>query len=181
MQESTYQPRQTDSLTTGKAKGKPRPIGQHVGELGLETRTSFNEKRQAALAAEQQSQQRFTVTNRFYTALKAIYGSKFEAQFATPAEVKQSKAMWCEDIEPLPEKRLMACLRNAKREMKTGNPDYQWPNIGLILGYCNSDWERQCHKPFIPAGAMIEDKTGKEKRRNEGLKNIRALRETVGL
>ena len=181
MDTSTLQTRLKNSSTTGSGNGKPTQIGMLVGELGSETQTSFNENRQAALATEQQSQQQYTVVNRFYTALKAIYGSKFDMQFNTPAEVRQSKAMWCEDIEPLPESRLMACLRNAKREMKSGNPDYQWPNIGLILGFNGGDWERSAHRRDFTGTAALEDKTAKERKLEERKAQLAKLREECGL
>ena len=181
MPASTYQPRPTNSSTTGNPKGKPRQIGELVGELGSETLTGFNERQQAAQAAERQSQPQSTVTNRFYTALKAIYGSKFDMQFNTAAEVRDSKAMWGEDIEALSEQRLLACLRNAKRQMKSGHPDYHWPNIGLILGYAGSDWESAAQRNDFTGCAQIEDATGKEKRIAERKAQLKQLREQSGL
>ncbi len=130
-------------------------------------------------ARETQFQPPSTVTDRFYVALKAIYGTKFSAQFQTPAEVHQSKAMWGREIDGLSEGQLRACLKNAKRELMTGNPNYLWPNIGLILGHSNSSWEHDRLKYVQPVG--IEDKTAKEKRRLVGIDEIRKLREQCGL
>lgn len=121
-----------------------------------------------------------TVTDRFYSALKAIYGTKFSSQFATAAEVHQSKAMWGREIDGLSEDQLRKCLQNAKRELMSGNRDYQWPNLGLILGYADMDWERQCHR-VVQRSNLIEDISAKEKRCANGLEEIRKLREATGL
>jgi len=89
--------------------------------------------------------------------------------------------MWGEDIEALSEKRLLACLRNAKRQMKTGHPDYQWPNIGLILGYVDSSWESAAQRNDFTGCAQLEDLTGKEKRIEERKAQLKKLREQTGL
>ena len=120
------------------------------------------------------------VIDRFYRALKAIYGTKFSSQFASAREVDQSKAMWGEDIIKHNENQLRECLRNAKKELMGGNRDYQWPNIGLILGYCNNAWERQCHRPIDP-GLLLENKTLSEEGCAQRLENLRKLRAEVGL
>ena len=70
--------------------------------------------------------------------------------------------MWAEDILSLSETQLRESLRNAKRQMKMGNPDYQWPNIGLILGHGANAWETQCHKIVDPATLITRKRTPEE-------------------
>lgn len=155
-------------------------IGSLVGELGSGTLTDSNARLKEIGARETQFQQPSTVTDRFYVALKAIYGAKFSSQFVTPAEVHQSKAMWGREIDGMPENKLRACLEHAKREMMKGNPKYEWPNMGLILGYNAGDWERQCHK-ILRTDNMIEDTTKKEADRLWRIEQMKKLRAETGI
>lgn len=172
--------KQTDLSTTGKEKGRPEQIGSLLGDSGYETLTSSNEKLKKMAEKETVFQPPSTVTDRFYSALKAIYGTKFSSQFSTPAEVHQSKAMWAREIDGLSEDQLRKCLQNAKREMLSGNKDYLWPNMGLILGYCSNDWERQAHR-IVDQSNMLENKTAKEKRIEQGRNELQKMREELGL
>lgn len=129
---------------------------------------------------DRKSPEHSEVIDRFYRALKAIYGTKFSSQFASAREVDQSKTMWGEDIMKRNETQLRECLRNAKKELMGGNRDYQWPNIGLILGYANNAWERQCHQIVEPS-SLLENKTLAEEKNAERLENLRILRAEVGL
>jgi len=178
MDTSTSSKKPTSSSTTGKPKGKPEQIGKLVGELGSGEPTSTSEKAlQTALNASR-SQQLSEVIHRFYKALKAIYGSKFDMQFSTAREVDESKVMWGEDITALNVMQLKACLVNAKRMIRAGHKDYAWPNIGLILGFIDldKDWERQAHKPYVPPERLIEDLTAKDKRIKTGNDTITDLK-----
>ena len=158
-----------------------KQIGSLLGEIKSESKPSTKKDSNTEIASGREYQPQSTGTiDRFYTALKAIYGSKFTAQFDTAAEVRQSKAMWAENIAAQSDDKLRECLRNAKRQMMGGNPDYQWPNIGLILGHGSDAWERQCHKPFRPDRAL-EDKTGWEKRRAANIDALAKLREETGI
>jgi len=55
------------------------------------------------------------------------------------------------------------------------------PSAGEFRDMCltNYEWETRCHK-ILPTDNMIEDITGKEKRRAEGLEKIRALKQQFG-
>ncbi len=168
-----------DLSTIGNPKGRPGQIGSLVGELGSGTLTSINERLKELGGKETKFQQPSKVTDRFYVALKAIYGTKFSSQFTTPAEVHQSKGMWGREIEGMSEDRLRRCLHHAKRELMSGNPQYLWPNIGLILGYNSSDWERQCHREFEPE-RLLEDHGAKEAAREAGAKAIAEMNALFG-
>lgn len=59
-----------------------------------------------------------------------------------------------------------------------GSNDFP-PNAGQFRDLClsNFDWERQCHKEFSPPA--LEDHTAKERRRQEGLEQMKKLRESL--
>jgi hypothetical protein len=117
------------------------------------------------------------VIHRFFKALKAIYGGKFDQQFSSAAEVDQSKMMWGEEITGMSESQLKDCLINAKRMIRSGHKDYLWPNIGLILGFVQADssWERQCHKIFEP-DCLLVDLTAEEANQELGKKALQDMK-----
>jgi len=117
--------------------------------------------------------------HRFFKQLKAIYGSKFGQQFSSAAEVDQSKMMWGEEITSKTDAQIDACLVNAKQMLGSRHKDYLWPNIGVILGFVETDssWERKCHELYQPE-TLLENLTEKEANQEAGKK---ALQEMMAL
>lgn len=178
MHTSTYSTKRNDLSTTGKVKGSPELIGSLLGELGSEMPTSSKSKMLQEGINASKSQMLSQVIHRFFKALKAIYGSKFDQQFSSAVEVDQSKLMWGEDITVMNDIQLKACLVNAKRMIRSGHKDYLWPNIGLILGFIQADssWKRQSHKLYIPRERQIEDLTDKEANNKVGSEHLAGMK-----
>ena len=118
------------------------------------------------------SQRQFAVIDRFYSAVRAIYGSKFDQQFHSEQDVIESKQMWGPDISAKKDVQLLACIQNAKSRIKTGDQDWMWPNMGLILGHVESSWEHAATRLDFTGTAQLEDLTAKERRIEEGKKHM---------
>lgn len=116
-----------------------------------------------------------TKTEMFFSLLRSVYGaSKYYQQWPTDLDIQAAHALWKSEIERHTEQELKAAIDNAQRQATNGEPEWQWPNIGLILSGAKRH-ATAAHKPFaaeLPRAILTND----EKRQR-----IAALREAVGL
>ena len=80
--------------------------------------------------------------------------------------------MWGPDIAAKDNGQLLACIKNAKSRMKLGDPDWMWPNMGLILGHVDTSWESAAQRQDFTGHAQLEDITSKERRIENGKKQL---------
>ena len=109
--------------------------------------------------------------------MRAIYGSKFDQQFTSEQDVAESKAMWGSDIASKTDAQLMSCISNCKARIRAGDSDWQWPNIGMVLGYIDKSWEHAASRIDFTGHTQLEDLTAKERRIETGKSEIEKLKE----
>jgi len=92
----------------------------------------------------------------FFELLRGIYGAgKYESQWPDSTHEEAAMILWSERIESYTEAELKSALDNAMRMSSSGEKDWQWPNIGLILSGVKAV---SAHKPFlIPRDDTPED------------------------
>ena len=56
--------------------------------------------------------------------------------------------------------------------MRAGDSDWLWPNIGLVLGYVDTSWKHAATRLDYTGHAQLEDLTAKERRIEDGKKNM---------
>lgn len=101
-----------------------------------------------------------------------FYGAAFLSQYGETPNLT-----WVEMLKDLTPEQYAVGFNSLK------NRDSSFPpNPGEFRSLCevDSSWERQCHR-VVDQSSMIEDQTAKERRAEEGLANIKKLREEVGL
>lgn len=70
----------------------------------------------------------------FFRLLRGVYGAaKISATWPTDMDLQIAQKIWSELIEKHNEAELSNAIKNAQSMMATGEDDWQWPNIGLIL------------------------------------------------
>jgi len=70
----------------------------------------------------------------FFEMLAGQYGAgKMSAAWPTDLDMQLAKKLYSADIEKHSEQELSGALVNARRMMATGDDEWMWPNIGLIL------------------------------------------------
>ena len=115
------------------------------------------------------------VIDRFYSAIRALYGSKFDQQFHSERDVVESKQIWGHDIAEMTDGQLLGCIQNVKSRLKEGHPDWLWPNIGLIIGFQASNWEHAASRVDFTGTALLEDMTAKERRVANGKEQLASI------
>lgn len=70
----------------------------------------------------------------FFELLRGQYGAgKMSTTWPTDKDLQLAIAQWRTEIEKHTEQELSGALTNARRMMATGDDEWMWPNIGLIL------------------------------------------------
>ena len=94
-------------------------------------------------------QETIDATQYFFAKLKLVYGSsKFDAYWPTDTDVRLVKREWAESIGKLTRDEIDMAIENAKKQMH--DPDWSWPNIGLILSGARRHLNAS-HRAFLPA------------------------------
>ncbi len=70
----------------------------------------------------------------FFELIRAVYGaSRFNAQWPDDMHMQAAKTLWSDLIDKHTEEELKDALTHAQKMSVSGEEDWQWPNIGLIL------------------------------------------------
>ena len=104
---------------------------------------------------ERQSQQQLTTTTGqltsdqrdsvayFFLRLANVYGSKYLQQWPNEEAIKLAKREWATQIGAYGRSQIDAMFNYTKSQLVAGEPDWQWPEIGRILGCANQSWEHK--------------------------------------
>lgn len=108
----------------------------------------------------------------FFSLVRTVYGvSKFNAMWPTELDLAGAKVMWADDIDRHNPDELRSALNNAKSMATSGNEDWQWPNIGLILGGAKRH-ANTSHKMLLPEP---EKHISSKSEAMENIKNIKLM------
>ena len=110
----------------------------------------------------------------FFELLRGQYGAaKLNSQWPTPEDLQLAIAQWRPNIEKHTEQELSGALAHARRMMATGDDEWMWPNIGLILSGARRI-NHPSHKEFpsLPNPVMTKE---------QRIEALRKLREESGL
>lgn len=89
-------------------------------------------------------------TEMFFSLIRSVYGaSKYCQQWPTELDIQAAQTMWRAEIDKHTEAELKSAIDNAQRQAANGDPDWQWPNIGLILSGARR-YATTAHRPFLP-------------------------------
>mgnify|MGYP003649881276 FL=1 len=148
-----------------------KTIGDRLDELS--TRGDFRQLSEAAMQDElQRSESSRISTNHPIWELRSVlieyYGSAFVSQYG-----EEPNHTWVHMLKDLTQE---GYQRGAEALRDRGGAFPPNPGEFLVLAGSKGEWERRCHQAF---DIGIEDKSGKERRLAEGLKNIRAIREIM--
>lgn len=124
-------------------------------------------------------------TGYLFMRLRAIYGNTFKIHFTSKNSVRQTKREWAKDIGKYTRDQIDSGLDYVKEQLKNGNQDYKWPDVGQVIGSigCKAGNTHMSvayidiHDPKHPTndpssvefkGITFYDEESKEKRRNAG-------------
>lgn len=86
----------------------------------------------------------------FFSLIRSIYGaSKYSQQWPTDMDIQAAQTMWQSEIDRHTPAELKAAIDHAQRMAASGEPDWQWPNIGMILSGARR-YGTAAHRPFLP-------------------------------
>ena len=90
-------------------------------------------------------------TEMFFSLIRSVYGaSKYYQQWPTELDIQAAQTLWRAEIEKHTEAELKTAIDNAQGMAANGEPDWQWPNIGLILSGARR-YATAAHRLFLPA------------------------------
>lgn len=79
----------------------------------------------------------------FFLRLKNIYGGKYLAAYPDEESVRLAKREWAKQIGQYSREDIDRMFDMVKQQQAKGDEEYQWPNIGLILGAASVGWEHK--------------------------------------
>ncbi len=114
-------------------------------------------------------------TRYFFARLRTIWGAgKFNQQWPTDKDLQLSRREYAKQIGKYSQQEIDEALENAKKQKANGNPDFQWPDINIILSGCNRNLNAS-HREFLPAPK--ETKEQRQERIEYGKNQIKKLRD----
>ncbi|WP_169828918.1 hypothetical protein [Marinobacterium jannaschii] len=129
--------------------------------------------RRSTTNSPEDEQKRIKV-DQFYSKLRAVYGkAKYDSQFADAEDLKRSKRNWANEINKLTATQYNLGFKELKKLLQNGDPDYQWPDIGKVIGLCTrAERLKAAHKIFTPLPKP--EKTDEQRQR--GNEHLEALK-----
>lgn len=130
-------------------------------------------------ADDAETEQKRLKVDQFYAKLRSVYGkAKYDSQFANTEDLNRSKRTWADDINELTSTQYKLGFAELQKKMKNGDQEYQWPDIGKVIGLCTRS-ERQCaaHKLFLPQ----KPREVTPEQRARGSAALAELKQTLGM
>ena len=81
-----------------------------------------------------------------FTQLEALYGTKWRQTFNTPESLQHSRRLFARDIGKLSREDIDCGLDELRGIRETGDEDFIWPDLSLIIGLFNGNYESK--QPF---------------------------------
>lgn len=113
--------------------------------------------------------------DQFFRLIRGVYGaSKFAAQWPTELDIQACKTLWADELNRHSEEELSKAIKNAQKMAASGEEEWQWPNIGMILSGAKR-YGNASHRPFLPEPERVLPTS------EERAELMRKLREEAGL
>jgi len=112
----------------------------------------------------------------FYATVRTAFGvGKFDTQFGNDEDVRYSMRFFGPRI-----------IRHDRVELRqkidAAVSRLSFPNIAEILDVEElQEWETRIHRPFVPAGPLLEDKTTKDRKLEERKAALAKMRKELGI
>lgn len=70
----------------------------------------------------------------FFKLLRGLYGAgKIANTWPTEMDMQLAQKLWQDEISQHTEEELKIAIDNTKRMMQSGDDEWNWPNVGMIL------------------------------------------------